>query len=73
MSTLLTQPVYKCSRCGRLVTLTLLTTFQPDPDKTQLLDLNKMFSKAALCESCKGGLNYYASQGRGQDWQRGNP
>jgi len=73
MSTMSTQPVFMCRRCGRPVVVTLLQTTRPDPDGTQLEQLMKGLGKIALCDFHQAQKNYYASIGRSDDWERGNP
>lgn len=73
MSTLTNQVIIKCKRCRRPVKVDALQTTNPDADLTQLHALLKMLEENALCPRCQAGLNFYARQGRGADWQAGRP
>lgn len=73
MSELKTQPVLLCRRCGAPVIVVSLSTASPDPEGKLLAEFMKGVSKIALCEYCQAQRNWYAAQGRSDDWEAGRP
>ena len=72
MSAINTTPVLLCKRCRRPLVLTQLSTAAPDPEGVLLHQLMQSIGQNAICKDCRNQLNYYASQGRGEDWQKGD-
>jgi hypothetical protein len=71
MSVMNTFPVFKCTVCGRAVTVTKLQTSQPDdPQLTRLMAMMKSLEKIAMCPHCLRAYNYYAGQGRSEEFLR---
>jgi len=65
--------VVKCRRCGKLVTITHLSTRGPDPDGKLLRDLLQFVGKNTLCKACKRSRDHYISINRLEDWEHGRP
>lgn len=68
MAEMKTMPVFKCKRCGRPVTVKHLSTNQPDEQGAQLFKWMKKLGEIVLCEDCRMAYNYYAAEGRMQDF-----
>jgi hypothetical protein len=68
MSKLSTIPVLRCIHCGRPIKLTNLSTTEPDPDGTALLELMKDIAESALCRLCQNQYSYLAKEGRLDEW-----
>lgn len=73
MSQLSTMPVIRCSHCGRPIIVTHLSTAESDYNGEQLNKLLQNMGRNALCPACQRSYNYYASQGRTEDWRMGRP
>lgn len=73
MSQLSTVPVVRCKRCGKPLAITYLSTTTEDHEGKQLNELLQNMGRNALCSACKQSYNYYASQGRTEDWRMGRP
>jgi hypothetical protein len=65
-------PVLKCKRCGTPVIVKELQIYEPDPEGVLLRELLRNMEKSALCEFHQRQRDYYAGQGRLQDWENGN-
>lgn len=72
MSVMRLQPVFKCRQadCGRVVTVTHLSTTRPDEGGERLLKLMQGLQKIALCDFHQAQRNWYASQGRAEEWEQ---
>jgi hypothetical protein len=68
-----TQPVFSCKYCGKGVIVTTLETAFPDPEGEALFEMMANLKKIAICPDCLGKYNWYASQGRTQDFLMGRP
>lgn len=68
MAEMQTVPVFGCRRCGNPVYVTHLSTTIPDPEGKILAAMMKTLGKIALCDDCLGAYNYYAAQGRMEDF-----
>ena len=68
MAQMATVPVFKCRACGRPVYVTHLSTTGADPKAELLKDLMQGLSKVALCKYCQMKRNYYATQGREEEF-----
>lgn len=64
MSEMKTRPVFRCKRCEKPVVATHLSTLEEDPEGKRLSQLMKVFFDIAYCESCLEAYNYYAREGR---------
>jgi hypothetical protein len=73
MSQMSTIPVFTCKRCGRPVFVTHLSTSDADPELTRLREMMSNLKKITLCNDCRRAYNWYAMQGRTQDWEAGRP
>ena len=73
MSQLSTTPVVKCKRCGKPVTITHLSTRDPDPTGELLFKLLQFVGSNTLCKTCKRSRDYYLSINRLDDWEHGRP
>lgn len=73
MSELKTAPVLRCRRCGQPVVVAHLSTSSADPEGKLLYQLMRALEKTALCKYCLDQRNYYAAQGRLEDWEAGRP
>jgi len=71
MSKMSTIPVFKCKYCGRPVYATQLETTIPDPSTTMLTEMMSNLSKIAICDNCLAAYNYFAGQGRSEEFIRG--
>lgn len=71
MSQMSTTAVLRCKYCGAPVTVNLLRTTQPDPHGELLGEFMRNLSKIAMCNTCKNKYNYYASQGRVEEFLSG--
>ena len=67
MSQLSTVPVYKCPRCGTLVTMTA-KTYVPDEKGDLLQKIAKNMGKVAFCRECLNAKQYFDSHGRPEDF-----
>ena len=67
MSALATNPVYACRRCGKPVIAHLSTTVK-DEDSSLIRELMKGLADIALCKYCRMAYNWYASQGRSDEF-----
>jgi hypothetical protein len=67
-----TEAVLRCYRCGAPVILKHLSTAKSDPEGRVLHEFMRNVGKIALCPFHQAQRNYYASQGRSEEWQRGN-
>ena len=68
MAEMATVPVYACRVCGKPVYVTHLSTTKADPSAEMLKTLMLGLSKIALCKYCSMKRNYYATQGREEEW-----
>jgi hypothetical protein len=59
-----TTPVFACRVCGKPVVVSRLSTYVDDPDGKLLQSLMKGLAEIALCPSHQAKRNWYASQGR---------
>jgi hypothetical protein len=73
MSELNTIPVFRCRYCGYPVELKHLSTAMPDPEGKILYELMRNIDKVVYCNSCKRKRNYYAAEGRINDFNAGRP
>lgn len=64
MAEMATVPVFACRVCGKPVYATHLSTTGKDPSAETLKVLMQGLSKIALCDYHKAKRNWYASQGR---------
>lgn len=71
MSQMSTQAVLKCKYCGKKIVVTQLSTSKPDPQAEQLYEFMNNLEKIAICPSCRKKYNYYAKQGRSDEFLRG--
>jgi hypothetical protein len=65
-------PVLRCKRCRAYIVVKEMQTYRPDPDGSMLREWLRHLEKTALCPNCQNQYNYYASQNRLQDWERGD-
>lgn len=65
-----TIPVFACRVCGTPVFVTHLSTNENDPSNEKLKLLMSGLSKIALCDRHRKVKNYYASQGREDEFIR---
>lgn len=68
MAEMATVPVFACRVCGKPVYVTHLSTTGADPKAGLLKTLMQGLSKVALCDLHKQNRNYYATQGREEEW-----
>lgn len=68
MSQMATTPVFACRVCGKPVYVTHLSTTGTDADAEQLKRLMQNLGKIALCKYHAMKRNWYASQGREEEW-----
>jgi hypothetical protein len=73
MSEMKTQPVFLCRRCGTPVVVNHLSTATSDPEGKLLSELMKGLGKIALCPYHQAQRDWYAQQGRMEDWEAGRP
>ena len=72
MSQMSTVPVFKCMYCGRNVRVPELRTIRPDPEAELLNQFMRNLDKIAhICPECRKKRQYYASQGRVEEFDRG--
>ena len=72
MSQMSTTAVFKCDYCGRPVYVRELRTTKPDPNGELLGDFMHNLGKIArICPACRKKLAYYQSQGRADEFYRG--
>jgi hypothetical protein len=64
MAEMATIPVYACKVCGKPVYVTHLSTQGEDESAEKLKMLMQGLAKIALCPPCQRKRNWYASQGR---------
>ena len=64
MSKMSTTPVFACRVCGEPVVVSHLTTYVDDPDGKLLQSLMKALADIALCPYHQQQRDWYASQGR---------
>ena len=72
MGVLSTEVVLRCYRCGKPVRVARLATAKADPDGSILNDMLKNLRKNALCDFHQRQRDYYANQGRSEEWLRGS-
>ena len=70
MSQMSTFPVFKCTRCGKPVTVEHLATAEPDADLSKLFAMMKSLEKIIMCKDCLAAYNWYSSQGRSEEFLR---
>jgi hypothetical protein len=68
MSQMATVPVYGCRVCGKPVYVVHLSTTGVDPSAELLKTLMQGLSKVALCKYHQMKRNWYASQGREEEF-----
>lgn len=68
MSQMATTPVFACRVCGKPVYVTHLSTKGSDEGAENLKRLMVNLGKIALCKYHQMKRNYYASQGREEEW-----
>lgn len=68
MAQMATVPVFACRKCGRPVYVTHLSSIGKDPDASRLKELMKGLQDIALCKYCQMSYNWYASQGRSDEF-----
>lgn len=68
MSVMKTSPVFYCRGCGKQLIATLNTTV-PDVDGKLLFMFMKNLEKIALCKPCRAKRDYYASEGREDEFE----
>jgi hypothetical protein len=68
MAEMATVPVYGCRVCGKPVYVTHLSTTIKDPGAELLKTLMQGLSKVALCDFHQRQRNYYATQGREEEF-----
>lgn len=73
MSMMKTRPVFQCRRCGKPVVVAMLATQVEDPDGELLHVMMHNLKKIAYCGFHRKQRNYYASQNRLEDWEKGLP
>ena len=66
-----TTAVLKCRFCNKMVTVPVLQTTKPDPDGSLLRELMRNLGTMAMCSFHFHQYNYYASQGKGQEYLEG--
>ena len=72
MSQMSTTAVFRCDYCGRPVYVRELRTTRPDPDGELLNDFMRNLGKIArICPACRKQMHYQGSQGRLDDFMRG--
>ena len=73
MSQMSTTAVFRCKYCGRPVYVRELRTTQPDPDAKLLNSFMANLDKIAhICPRCRKKRQYYAKQGRVEEFDRGH-
>lgn len=68
MSKMATTPVFACRKCGKPVYVTNLSTQVDDPASELLQSFMQGLAKIALCGGCRAAYNWYASQGRSEEF-----
>jgi len=68
MSRMATIPVFACRVCGKPVYVTHLSTAGRDDNAEGLKRLMQNLGKITLCNWHQRQRNYYASQGREEEW-----
>jgi len=63
-----TVPVYACKVCGKPVYVTHLSTSKADSSAEMLKTLMQGLRNIALCKYCQMKRNYYATQGREEEF-----
>ena len=63
-----TIPVFACRKCGTPVYVTRLESLSNDPDASKLKELMKGLADIALCKYCQMKYNYFAAQGRSDEF-----
>ncbi len=68
MAEMATVPVFACRVCGKPVYAVHLSTTMDDPQAEMLKTLMQGLAKIALCKHHQIKRNWYASQGREEEW-----
>jgi len=71
MAQMSTIPVFRCKYCGKPVYFTECRTATPDPEGELLGELMRATARNPICPKCQKVYNYYASQGRSDEFIRG--
>lgn len=68
MSKMATTPVFACKRCKKPVYVTHLSTSVDDPKAEMLKAFMQGAASIALCKQCRAAYNWFASQGRSDEF-----
>lgn len=68
MAQMATNPVFACRKCGTPVIVSHLSSMRDDADSSLLKELMQGLKDIALCKYCRLKYNWYASQGRSDEF-----